>query len=258
MADRDASISGSASGPVASSSFVGKRPPGARDPAWKYAYLGPYPGSVFCIKCQNVYRGGINRLKYHLAGISRRDAKACTGTTEEIKRQMNAILAAAEERKLQREKAKAAMQASIASSQGAPVNLESDDDALQGIVGSLRGPRNRRQPTTTASPSSTSSRAPGSAPTRTVDSFFVPRNTPGSQTSLEATGWNKEVHEHAYIACADFWYFNNIPFNVANSPYWHNLVTALTVAGKGFKAPSRTELSGRLVNLMIIFYVLSF
>lgn len=78
----------------------------------------------------------------------------------------------------------------------------------------------------------------------------MPRNTTGAQPSLEATGWNREVHEQADIACADFWYFNNIAFNVASSPYWHNLVTALTVAGKGYKAPSRTDLSGRLVYVI--------
>lgn len=182
MASEPTSASGSA--PFVPADFVGKRPPGARDPAWKYAYLGPIPGTVYCIPCKKVYRGGINRLKYHLAGIPQRDAKECPHTTEEIKRQMNAILSAAEEKKMKREMARAAMQATIASSQGVPV--ESDDDydvtqEIQEIVGSLRGPRVRRsrQPigTSTSIPSSSSSRAPGAraatgpTPTR-LDSFF--------------------------------------------------------------------------------------
>lgn len=41
---------------------------------------------------------------------------------------MNAILSAAEEKKVQREKARAAMQATIASSQGAPIELDDDYD----------------------------------------------------------------------------------------------------------------------------------
>lgn len=67
--------------------------------------------------------------------------------------------------------------------------------------------------------------------------------------SLEATGWNKEVHQHANMACVDFRYFNNIPFNVESSPYWHNLVTVLIVVGRGYMQPSRKDLSGRLANL---------
>lgn len=79
-------------------------------------------------------------------------------------------------------------------------------------------------------------------------SLFVPRNTPGAQPSLEGTSWNRELQNETKLACARFWYYNNIPFNVASSPYWEELVTALIVAGKGFKAPSRYELSGPLLK----------
>ena len=37
-----------------------------------------------------------------------------------------------------------------------------------------------------------------------IGSYFVPRSTPQTQPSLEATGWNKEAHEKEEIACADF------------------------------------------------------
>lgn len=114
MAYEPASASGST--PSVPAGFVGTCPPGARDPAWKYAYLGPIPGTIYCIPCKKIYRGGINHLKYHLAGIPQRDAKECPKTTEEIKRHMNAIFSAAEEKKVQREKARVAMQATIASS----------------------------------------------------------------------------------------------------------------------------------------------
>ncbi|KAH9310967.1 hypothetical protein KI387_026002, partial [Taxus chinensis] len=88
----------------------------------------------------------------------------------------------------------------------------------------------------------------GSSTNSSSTMFFVARSTPGSQPSLEGTAWNKEMHNKARIAAENFWYYNNIPFNVAKSPYWENLVTALTVAGKGFKAPTSHDLSGPLLE----------
>ena len=50
----------------------------ARDSAWKHVIPGHKKGVVTCWHCGVLYnRGGINRLKYHLAHIPRRDAKKC-------------------------------------------------------------------------------------------------------------------------------------------------------------------------------------
>ena len=109
----------SPSGPVACpSGFIGTCPKGARDFAWKYAFEGTEYNSVICIKCEKQIRGGISRLKYHLAGIQKRDTRVCPETTEEIKREMIALLSAQEEKKLKRERAKLTMRASIYESQG--------------------------------------------------------------------------------------------------------------------------------------------
>lgn len=50
------------------------------------------------------------------------------------------------------------------------------------------------------------------------------------------------------MAATNFWYYNNLPFNVVNNPYWEGLVNALTIAGKGFKAPTKRELGGPLLE----------
>ena len=93
------SASTSASGPVACPSrFIGTHPKGARDFAWKYAFEGIEYNSVICIKCEKQIRGGISRLKYHLAGIQKRDTRVCPETTEEIKREMIVLLSAQEEK----------------------------------------------------------------------------------------------------------------------------------------------------------------
>ncbi|XP_057831727.1 uncharacterized protein LOC131042462 isoform X1 [Cryptomeria japonica] len=169
---------------------------------------------------------------------------------------MNALLAAGEEKKLQRKRVKLAMRSAIAESQGASIDIEEEQEALQSIVGSRCGPRIRKPTTTSSIASGSSSRVPGSSSANatvasrsgSIGDYFVPRNTPGAQPSLEATGWTREAHEKCHIACADFWYLNNIPFNVAENPYWLNLVTAMTVVGKGYNAPTCKELSERLLT----------
>ena len=48
-----------------------------------------------------------------------------------------------------------------------------------------------------------------------LDSYFVPRTTPGSQPTLEGMGLNKEIHDAARKEICKFWYFCNIPFIAA-------------------------------------------
>ncbi|XP_057870338.2 uncharacterized protein LOC131076993 [Cryptomeria japonica] len=77
-----------------------------------------------------------------------------------------------------------------------------------------------------------------------MDSYFELRTTPGAQPSLESMAWNKEVHNKAKGAIGRFWFYCNIPFFAAKSPYWQNMVDAIAICGAGFKAPSDSELSG--------------
>ncbi|GLJ54090.1 hypothetical protein SUGI_1158180, partial [Cryptomeria japonica] len=72
--------------------------------------------------------------------------------------------------------------------------------------------------------------------------------TGGAQPSLEGTGWNREKHEQARIAASNFWFYNNLSFNAANNVYWEGLVNALTVVGKGFKAPIGHDFNGPLLE----------
>ena len=75
-----------------------------------------------------------------------------------------------------------------------------------------------------------------------VHSFFAPRTQPGAQPSLDGTGWKKNVHIQARKAIATFWYYCDLPFNYARSPYWQAMIDAVTIAGPGFKAPSYDSL----------------
>ena len=54
----------------------------ARDRAWKHAIPRHKKGVVTCWHCRVTYNGGgINRLKYHLAHILRRDQNMQGGTS---------------------------------------------------------------------------------------------------------------------------------------------------------------------------------
>ena len=82
--------------------YIGTRPKNARNKAWWYAYEAPNDvGKVICIPCERIISGGINCLKYHLAGIKKHDSNPCLKVTKEEKRFINALLAAAKEKKIE-------------------------------------------------------------------------------------------------------------------------------------------------------------
>jgi hypothetical protein len=57
----------------------------------------------------------------------------------------------------------------------------------------------------------------------------------------------KNVHSQARKAIANFWYYSDIPFNCAKSPYWQSLIDAVAIADPGFKAPTSESLQTDLL-----------
>ena len=171
----------------------------ARDRAWKHAIPGHKKGVVTCWHCGVTYNGGgINRLKYHLAHIPRRDAKKCKDVPQDVMREMQTLLEEKMEKKELKKKqheemAQLAQQGS--SSFRSPLSPTPPTDATASTSVTI-GPRIRKQKST-------------------LDSMFVPRTAPGAQPSLESMGWNKEKHDHAKLALGDFFIYNNISFNAA-------------------------------------------
>ncbi|XP_059073706.1 uncharacterized protein LOC131874380 [Cryptomeria japonica] len=80
------------------------------------------------------------------------------------------------------------------------------------------------------------------------DTFTSIRQRLRKEKEKKGTAWNKEVHQQTKEAVARFWIYNNIPFSIIESPYWEQVVGGLTMSGKGFKSPSRYELSGPLLQ----------
>ncbi|GLJ21845.1 hypothetical protein SUGI_0408520 [Cryptomeria japonica] len=201
-----------------------------RDKAWKYGIAGSKKGEVTCTECTRWMTGGINRLKYHLAQIPGYGVEACPKSTPEIIREMKAILAENDMHKEERQKTREAIAAAM-----------NPTLSTSGPIGHSRG----RQ--SLSSFGDNEGEASGT-PVRSDPNFFVPRNVPGAQPSLEGTGWNREKHEQARIAASNFWFYNNLSFNAANNVYWESFVNACTVAGKGFKAPTGHDFSGPLLE----------
>ncbi|KAK1258722.1 hypothetical protein QJS04_geneDACA019298 [Acorus gramineus] len=81
--DKTTSIPTSESG----SSPPAYTPPGSTDPGWKYGYLMSKSdtNSVTCRLCSKIIKGGINRLKQHLAHI-RGNVAPCKQVDEETKK----------------------------------------------------------------------------------------------------------------------------------------------------------------------------
>eukprot|EP00253_Pinus_taeda_P028775 PITA_28775 len=80
-----------------------------------------------------------------------------------------------------------------------------------------------------------------------INTFFSPRTKPGSQPTLDTTGWKKHIHSQARKAIANFSYYSNIPFHCAISPYWQAMIYAVAVVGPGFKAPSLESIRTNLI-----------
>ena len=52
----------------------------------------------------------------------------------------------------------------------------------------------------------------------------------------------KNVHSQARKAIANFWFYSDILFHCARSPYWQAMIDAVAFASPGFKAPSLESL----------------
>ena len=153
----------------------GKRPPFnpnvdpsaiARDRAWKHAIPGHKKGVVTCWHCGVVYNGGgINRLKYHLANIPRRDAKKCKDVPQDVMRDMQTLL----EEKMDQKELKKKQHEEMAQLARAQQGSSSFCSPLY--------------PTPTTATASTSVTIGLHKKRSTLDSIFVPHTAPGA-TSL--------------------------------------------------------------------------
>jgi hypothetical protein len=171
-------------------------------------------------------------LKYHLAKIPEFNMDPCPNSTAEIMHIANQSLIdmankrdATEARKNELALSTANRYTGISASKGGPVPQSQS---------SATGPSTSAMPSTSAAPSSTSS-------------YFVMRSTPGGQPSIQSLIQKKETEEaNKLVAKCLLW--SDIPFNIANNPFYHPMFEVAAIVGPGYRGPSYQDLRGRLLQ----------
>jgi hypothetical protein len=209
-----------------------------KDECWKYTIDFPGRGrnQTKCLFCKVINSGGINRFKYHVAGIRGHDTEPCKDAPPEAKRTCYVALEKYEQEKELRQKqlAELAQIGSPGTSSSRPPPSRTASVSSFTPLGSIGcvgegSSRPSYRPSASASASAstsipTSAAVPDSSTGITfrprvrksrLDNYFVPRSTPGAQPSLESLAWNREIHEAGRRAICKFWFFCNIPFIAA-------------------------------------------
>jgi hypothetical protein len=173
----------------------------ALDPMWVYGEPVQLPNRqvLTCNLCSKKIFSGISCLKYHLAKIPWFDVDACPKSTPEIMCIANQSLIdmankrdAAEARKKELELAN--RNTGTSASEGGPVP-QSHSSAIGPLTSRFR-----------------SSTSP----------FFLGRSTPGGQPSIRSLIKRKETKETDKIVAKCF-LWSDIPFNIANNPFYHSM-----------------------------------
>ena len=210
-----------------------------RDPAWVHCQL--INGKMVCNYCQKeVGGGGIHRIKQHLAH-TRGQIKPCKNVSDELKAEMQALLEAYQADKTKNKK--------IIKEVGGSATASAQHDRIHSFEESSTLPSSRCDPYSTeehvelgGSGASVSKRPRGN-----LESFFVPRTTPGAQPTIDAK-WKKIEREAAWECIARWWYDADIPFNAAKSVYYQPMVDAIAACGPGFKGPGYEDIRGPLLK----------
>ncbi|KAF7811593.1 uncharacterized protein G2W53_032569 [Senna tora] len=68
-----------------------------------------------------------------------------------------------------------------------------------------------------------------------INSYFMPRTTPGAQPTLKSVLQSKEARERCDLAISKWMIDVCLPFNVVTSPYYQPMIDAIASMGAGYK-----------------------
>ncbi|GLJ18015.1 hypothetical protein SUGI_0317580 [Cryptomeria japonica] len=162
--------------------------PRQKDFAWTHCTTIPGSTKVKCNWCQDEIGGGIYRFKWHLSKERGNNTEICKKCPADVSYQAKQSLEGIAENKAK----KARIGVELGSSSTNPRMHDLGED---GEDGSFRE---------SGSTHNSIARGPNTGGGNT-NAFFQPRTTPGSQTTLESTGWRKTVTEQAKKAIANYW-----------------------------------------------------
>jgi hypothetical protein len=218
-----------------------------KDPAWLHCQL--IDGSMVCNYCKKEVGGrGIHRIKQHLAN-ARGNIKPCLKVFDELKAEMMGLLESFQADKAKNKK----VRKEVGRSSGG-TRFDSDpQDRMPSFEESSAFPIPRRDPCTNPREEvehvgGSGAGASGSKrPRVNLDSFILPRTTPGSQPTIDAK-WKKMEREVAWECIARWWYDADIPFNAAKSVYYQTMLDVVASCGSGFKGPGYEDIRGNLLK----------
>ncbi|KAF7838723.1 uncharacterized protein G2W53_007205 [Senna tora] len=81
-----------------------------------------------------------------------------------------------------------------------------------------------------------------------INSYFMPRTTPGAQPTLKSVLQSKEARERCDLAISKWMIDACLPFNVVTSPYYQPMIDAIASMGAGYKGPGVWNLRGYLLK----------
>nr|XP_010911737.1 uncharacterized protein LOC105037815 [Elaeis guineensis] len=82
----------------------------------------------------------------------------------------------------------------------------------------------------------------------TIGNYFMPRTTPGAQSTIKSLLQNKEAVERCDLAVAKWMIDACVPFNAVNSKYYQCMIDAIASMGPGYKAPNFHSVRGYLLT----------
>ncbi|XP_077221619.1 uncharacterized protein LOC143855387 [Tasmannia lanceolata] len=232
-------------------SSIGSTPARSDDPAWAYGLV--IPSQKNCVKCtfceKLIKGGGITRFKEHLAGVPG-DVAACKKVNADVKWRMSQMLG-----EMRKEGArKSVSRAEVGSLYAAPEEEdveEGEGDEDDEPMGPPQ-PRNKGK-AVVVEPSGAKRKKKGLV--GGLRDFFAPRTTPGSQPSIKSALATKETLDRADMAVGMLCYDANLPFNVANSPYWQPMFNAINAVGSGVVFLKSVNASGVVKNAEALFAI---
>ncbi|KAG9446600.1 hypothetical protein H6P81_012728 [Aristolochia fimbriata] len=236
--------------PICSVGFV--------DPGWEHGVAqDERKKKVKCNYCEKIVSGGINRFKQHLARIPG-EVAYCQKAPEEVylkmKENMKWHRTGRRQRRHDTKEIAAFYMPSDNDEDGEDEGLvngrtkETQDVSDKSITGNSRGTRKRNRG---RSPNSRSGATEQQLKKLKFDTIM---KSPKSQASLShkhmkaKAGSDKKARKEVINAICKFFYHAAVPFNVANSPYFHKMLEVVGQYGQGVKGPTDRMIAGRFLH----------
>ena len=181
-----------------------------KDFVWKYVIEVSGEQYLRCKFCNQRCTGGVNRLKYHLAG-THHGMKSCPKVSEDVRLECKEALTNFKDQKTKRNEL-------LQEIGMGPTSM--NESALSKTIGVL----------------GSGSREP--IPRGPMDKFTTSQP---HQSTLNSR-WKQEERKEVCRKIGRFMYSKGLSFNTVNDPYWIPMMDAVANFGPGFKPPSMHEL----------------